>query len=174
MNINLKSLGDQVLVITGATSGIGLVTARMACRQGARVVVAARNEDAVKQLEKELNVDGERAAAVPTDVTSESDLRRLADTAIERFGGFDTWVNNAGVSIFGDIMEIPVEEERKLFEINYWGVVLGSRIAVERFRQHGGALINVGSVASDRAIPLQGAYCASKHAVKAYTDALRM
>jgi len=170
----LKPVRDQVIVITGATSGIGLVTARMAVKQGARVVVGARASDAVSSLERELNATGVRAVGAVTDVTSEADLRRLAATARERFGGFDTWVNNAGVSIYGEIMDVPVSEERKLFETNYWGLVMGSRIAVEHLRATGGALINLGSVASDRAIPLQGAYCASKHAIKAFTDTLRV
>lgn len=101
-------------------------------------------------------------------------MRRIADTAINEFGGFDTWVNNAGVSIYGPLVEVSIEDMRQLFETNFWGVVYGSRIACEHLRQRGGALINIGSVLSDRAIPLQGIYCASKHAVKGFTDALRM
>jgi NAD(P)-dependent dehydrogenase (short-subunit alcohol dehydrogenase family) len=174
MKPKLKKLSDQTLVITGASSGIGLVTARMAARRGAAVVVAARAQEALGRLEREIITLGGRVLAVPADVTSDEDLRRVAGKAVERFGGFDTWVNNAAVSIFGEIMQTPLEEERKLFEINYWGMVRGSRIAVEHLRPRGGALINVGSVASDRAIPLQGAYCASKHAIKGYTDTLRM
>jgi short-subunit dehydrogenase len=176
MKMRLKRLREQTIVITGASSGIGLVTARMAVRQGARMVLAARSQDSLKKLEKEFNVNSgkRRAVAVEADVTSERDLEKVADTAQSVFGGFDTWVNNAGVSIFGEIMDIPVEDERQLFEINYWGTVYGSRIAVEHLRRRGGALINLGSVVSDRAVPLQGAYSASKHAVKAYTDTLRM
>ncbi|MCA1616510.1 MAG: SDR family NAD(P)-dependent oxidoreductase, partial [Acidobacteria bacterium] len=90
------------------------------------------------------------------------------------FGGFDTWVNNAGVSIYGRVLEVTTEDHRRVFETNYWGVVHGSRVACEHLRERGGALIQIGSVLSDRAIPLQGTYCASKHAVKGFTDALRM
>src|SRR3954454_19611745 len=100
-SITLKPLKEQVIVITGATSGIGLVTARMAAQKGARVVFGARAEDAVRNLENELNKSGTQAAGVVADVTSEADLRKLANMAIQRFGGFDTWVNNAGVSIYG-------------------------------------------------------------------------
>jgi NAD(P)-dependent dehydrogenase (short-subunit alcohol dehydrogenase family) len=114
------------------------------------------------------------ALAVPTDVTHDNDVRRLADAAIRRFGGFDTWVNNAGISIYGRIEEVSLEDQRQLFETNFWGLVYGSKVAVTHLRRRGGALINVGSVLSDRAIPLQGMYSASKHAVKAFTDALRM
>lgn len=108
------------------------------------------------------------------DVTREEDVRRIADTATERFGGFDTWVNNAGVSIYGRLLDISIEDQRQLFDTNVWGVVYGSRVAAGHLRVRGGALINIGSVLSDRAIPVQGIYCASKHAVKGYTDALRM
>src|SRR4030095_16790153 len=162
------------MVITGASSGIGLVTARMAARSGAKVVLAARNEQAVRRVAEELNSEGSEAAYVVADVTNLQDVREIADTAIRRFGGFDTWVNNAGVSIYGRILEVPLKDHRQIFETNYWGLVHGSLIAVEHIKQHGGALIQIGSALSDRAIPLQGTYCATKHAVKAFTDALRM
>jgi short-subunit dehydrogenase len=167
----LKNLSEQVMVITGATSGIGLTTARAAVRRGAKVVLAARNEAALKELEKELG--GSQALGIVADVTNLEDVRNLARAAVQRFGRIDTWVNNAGGSIYGKVVDVPVEDERKLFELNYWGYVYGSRVAVEHMRQSGGALINVGSVASDRGIPLQSSYCATKHAVKAFTETLR-
>jgi short-subunit dehydrogenase len=173
VKIRLKQLRDQVVVITGASSGIGLTTAREAARRGAKVVLSARSEDALRRLAGEINAWGSQAVHVVADVTKREDLERLAETAIQRFGGFDTWINNAGGSIFGRILDVPVDDERRLFELNYWGVVYGSRIAADHLRKRGGALINMGSVASDRSIPLQAAYCASKHAIKAYTDALR-
>ena len=175
MAVALKPLHQQVIVITGASSGIGLTTARMAAREGAAVVVAARNDEALAQLEREINETGGRAARVAADVGVEADVQRIADVAAERFGGFDTWVNNAGVSVYGRLEEVSVEDQRRLFETNFWGVVYGSRIAVDHLKARGGGtLINVGSTLSDRAIPLQGIYVASKHAVKGFTDALRM
>jgi short-subunit dehydrogenase len=174
MDIALKELADQVIVITGATSGIGLVTAREAASRGARLVLAARGEDALDELVTEIAARGGMALPVTADVAKESELQAVADAAIERFGGFDTWINNAGVSIYGRVLEVDMEDHRQLFETNYWGVVHGSRIAAAHLRTRGGAIINIGSVLSDRAIPLQGTYCASKHAVKGYTDALRM
>ncbi len=174
MSLMLKPLEVQVIVITGATSGIGLVTARMAARRGARLVLAARSEDVLQELAEEIKSAGGEATYVVADVGNEADVLKIAATAKERFGGFDTWINNAGVSIYGKFTEVPLEEQRRLFETNYWGVVHGSLAAVNQLRQRGGALINIGSVLSDRAIPLQGAYCASKHAVKGFTDALRM
>jgi short-subunit dehydrogenase len=173
MSIKLRKLSDQVIVITGASSGIGLTTARAAAKQGAKLVLAARSEDALKTLQQEIQNAGGEAIYVVADVTRPEDVQRIAQTAIERFGRFDTWVNDAGGSVYGRIMDVPVEDERQLFEVNYWGVVYGSRVAAEHLRSRGGALINIGSVASDRAIPLQSSYSASKHAVKAFTDALR-
>lgn len=174
MKTRLKKLSEQVIVITGATSGIGLTTARLAAERGAKLVLAARNEDALKQLQYELNKRGGEAVHAVADVGNEEDVRRIAQTAIEHFGRIDTWINNAGVAIFGRHEDVAMEDQRRLFETNFWGVVHGSLVAVEHLKQHGGALINVGSELSDRAVPLQGMYAASKHAVKGFTNSLRM
>jgi short-subunit dehydrogenase len=174
MAITLKKLNQQVLVITGATSGIGLVTARMAADRGAKLVLVSRNEKALKQLCEEIAARGTKATYVVADVGNLEDVAGVAEKALERFGSIDTWINNAGVSAYGGILQIPIEDQRRIFETNYWGVVYGSRVACESLRATGGALINIGSVLSDRAIPLQGPYSASKHAVKGFTDALRM
>ncbi|HEY6232409.1 MAG TPA: SDR family oxidoreductase [Pyrinomonadaceae bacterium] len=175
MKIKLKKLEEQVIVITGASSGIGLVTARLAAKRGARLMLNARNEEALRLIASEINEAGGVAEFVAGDVGSFEDVRRIADEATRRLGGFDTWVNNAGVSIYGHVLDQTLADHRRLFDTNYWGVVHGSMVACEHLRNRGGgALINVGSVLSDRAIPIQGTYCASKHAVKGYTDALRM
>lgn len=172
--MKLKKLSEQVIVLTGATSGIGLVTAREAARRGAKLVLAARNEEALNQLCQELNRDKECAVCVTADVGNEADVRKISQTAIDKFGGFDTWINNAGVSIFGKLADVPLQDQKRLLDTNFWGVVHGSLIAAEHLKQRGGALINVGSQASDHALPLQGIYSASKHAVKGFTDALRI
>src|SRR5215213_1889731 len=174
MGVKLKKLSEQVMVITGASSGIGLVTAREAARRGAKLVLAARSEEALSRLAEEINAQGGEAVYVAADVGRESDVRRIAEAALERFGRIDTWVNNAGVTIYGKILDTPVEDMRRLYETNFWGVVYGSLVAAEVLRRGGGALINIGSTLSDRAIPLQGVYSSSKHAVKGFTDALRM
>jgi short-subunit dehydrogenase len=174
MNLKLKKLSDQVIVITGASSGIGLVTARMAAKRGARVVLNARNEETLRRVTDEINATGGKAIYVAGDVGRFEDVQKIAAEAIRHFGGFDTWINNAGVSIYGHMLDQALEDHRRLFDTNYWGVVHGSMIACAHLRERGGALINVGSVLSDVAIPIQGTYCASKHAVKGYTDALRL
>lgn len=174
MAVQLKPLNQQVIVITGASSGIGLATALAAAQRGAIVVLGARNEEGLADIEREIRAAGGVATAVPVDVAERDDLRRLAEIAVEKHGGFDTWVNNAGLSIFGRLDEVSEAESRRLFDVNFWGVVNGSLEALPRLKQLGGALINIGSVASDLAIPLQAMYSASKHAVKAFTDGLRV
>lgn len=174
MGIRLKPLREQVLVITGASSGIGLCTARMAAADGARVVLAARNGEALANIERQIAADGGQAAHVVADVGRRADVQKIADTAIQRFGGFDTWVNNAGISIWGKLEEVSDEDHRRLFDTNFWGVVYGSQIAAKHLRQRGGVLVNLGSEVSEVAIPIQGMYAASKHAVKGFTDALRI
>jgi short-subunit dehydrogenase len=169
-----KRLRDQVIVITGASSGIGLATARMAARRGARVVLVARNEHDLRMATEDITIRRGRAVHVVADVAILEDLDRVAETAIREFGGFDTWVNNAGVSIYGKLTDVPMEDKKRLFDTNFWGVVNGCRTAVRHFARRGGTIINIGSIVSDRAIPLQGMYSASKHAVRGYTDALRM
>ena len=174
MGIKLKRLEDQVMVITGGTSGIGLATAKRAAKRGARVVLCSRNEPELRETVASIEAAGGTARSVVADVASQEDVERLASTAIEEFGTIDTWVNNAGVSFYGNLTEVAIEDMRRLFEVNFWGTVYGARAAVGRLRGSGGALINIGSIVSDRAVPLQGAYSASKHAVKGFTDALRM
>jgi len=174
MAVSLKPIGEQVIVITGASSGIGLATAEAAARAGAKVVLTARNKTALAEAAERISEAGGEAAYVTADVANRSELQRVADRAIERFGGFDTWVNNAGVSIWGRLEEVSDEDHRRLFETNFWGAVNGSLIAVRHLKQRGGALVNIGSVASDIALPNQGMYSASKHALKGFTDALRV
>jgi NAD(P)-dependent dehydrogenase (short-subunit alcohol dehydrogenase family) len=174
MHIQLKPIDEQVLVITGASSGIGLVTAKQAARHGARVVLAARNESALTEAVEDIRRSGGRATYVVADVADLQQVERVADVAIREFGRIDSWVNNAAVSMYGRTMDLAIEDMRRQMDVNYWGQVYGSRVAVTRLRDRGGALINVGSALCDRAIPLQGNYCAAKHALKAFTDALRM
>jgi NAD(P)-dependent dehydrogenase (short-subunit alcohol dehydrogenase family) len=169
-----KPLDEQVIVVTGASSGIGLTTAEMAAERGARVVLAARNGAALAQVQAAIEAKGGKAIHVIADVGERADVARIAERAVEAFGGIDTWVNNAGLTIYGPLTEVTDADHERLLRTNLWGTVLGSLVAVEHMRARGGALINLGSVGSDLAFPLQGMYCASKHAIKGFTDTLRM
>lgn len=174
--MRLKPLREQTIVLTGATSGIGLATARMASDRGARLVIAARNEEALKAVVSEIEAKGGEAIYVVADVGREEDVNRIRDEAVRRFGGFDTWINDAAVSIYGRLDEVSIEDMKRLFDTNFWSQVYGSRAALEVFRRQGtpAKLINLGSVLGERAIPIQGIYSASKHAVAGFTESLRM
>jgi NADP-dependent 3-hydroxy acid dehydrogenase YdfG len=173
MAISLKPLGEQVIVITGASSGIGLATAEMAAEEGAKLVLAARSEDALDGFAARLSRNGAEAMAVDTDVGDRAEFQQLALAAIERFGRIDTWVNNAGVTVPGRLDDLSDQDCRRLFETNFWGVVYGSLAALHHMRATGGVIINLGSDLSDAAMSRQGMYAASKQAVKGFTHALR-
>lgn len=176
MSLELKDVKNQVMVITGASSGIGLATARMAAEKGASLVLASRDEKALERVAEELKLKGTQAIYVTADVAHEGDVQKIVNAAIGEFGGFDTWVNNASVSIYGHVVDVPIEDMRQLFEINFWGYVYGSLAAVRHYKEKGtpGALINIGSLDGNRAVPLQTIYSASKFSVHGFTDGLRM
>jgi len=174
MDIKLKPLDQQVIVITGASSGIGLCTAQTAAKRGAKVVLASRSEETLDSVVNEMKQGGGEATWFPCDVSKQEDVERVAAHAVEKFGRIDTWVNNAGLSVYGKLDEVPIADMRRLFDINFWGVVHGSLTALRHLKTNGGAIINLGSEVSEAVVPLQGIYAASKHAVKGFNDALRV
>lgn len=174
MGVKLKPLSEQVVVITGASSGIGRVTARKAAERGAKVVLVARHEESLAEIVREIEAAGGTAAYVIADVGDQAQVDAAARFAVERFGQIDTWVNNAGTSVLGHLLDIPNDEHAQMMRTNYFGTVHGCRAAVSLLRDAGGALVCVGSVASDLPTPVMGAYSATKHAMKAYVEALRM
>lgn len=169
-----KAIQDQVIVVTGASSGIGLATAIAAAQRGAAVALLARSAQTLRDVVEEINAGGGRALAIPTDVGDIDAVQAAARAVATEFGRIDTWVNNAGVSIYGMLENTNLDDARRLFDTNFWGVVHGSLCALPHLRANGGVLINVGSEVSEAVVPLQGVYAASKHAVKGFTDTLRV
>ncbi len=153
--LRLKPLADQVVVITGASSGIGLATAKLAAERGATVVLTSRDEVDLDKAVRDIRDAGGRASFVVADVGDYYALERVAEHAVREYGRIDTWINDAGASIFGMVTDVPLAAAQRLFQTNYFGVVHGSLVAVRHLRDRGGALINLGSALSDTPIPLQ-------------------
>ena len=174
MALKLKPLAEQVVLITGASSGIGLATALAAARQGAKLVLVARNPDGLENAARSVESLGAEVMTAAVDVSNNVELERAADAAISRFGRIDTWVNNAGIGVWGKLTEVSENDSRRLFDTNFWGMHNGSRLAVKYLEKNGGALINLGSVAADVAFPLQSMYAATKSAIQIFTNGLRL
>lgn len=172
--MKLKPIAEQTIVITGGSSGIGLATAKMAAERGAHVIIVARDEDGMRRSCEEIRAEGGRADWLNADMGVREEVRRAVATVVGRWGGFDTWYNCAGVGVYARLEEISDEDHERVFQTNYWGVVYGSTEALKHLRARGGgALINQGSIASEMPVPVLGAYAATKHAVKGFTDSLR-
>lgn len=170
-----KAIHEQVVVITGASSGIGREMAHQFAAKGASVVLAARNEGALEMVAMEIRQSGGTAHIVPTDVASWEQVERLAQEVITVFGRIDTWINDAAVAIYAKIDETDPEEMEQIIRVNLLGTMYGSKAALARMKTQGyGTIINFGSVLSERAIPLQSSYVASKHGVKGFTESLRL
>ena len=174
MSPKLKPLDQQVIVVTGASSGIGLVTARKAARAGAKVMLVARSEATLQGIVGELHSSGHEADYHVADVGDLFAVQAAADAAVARWGRIDTWVNDAGVAIYAKLLVTPFDEHEQLFRTNYFGTVNGCVVAASALRATGGAIITIGSTVSDMPSPVMGVYAASKHATAAYVAALRM
>ena len=172
--MRLKPLHEQVIVITGASSGIGLATAHAAVAKGARVVLNARNGEALETIAAKLRRGDGQVAVVAADIADEATAGAIADAALSAFGRVDTWVNNAAAAMYAKVAETSLADHRRVFDVGYFGLVQGSLRAVELLGEGGGAIVNVGSILGERTMILQGTYSAMKHAVAGFTDALRM
>lgn len=168
-----ETLRDKVAVVTGASSGIGEATARALAGRGAAVVLAARNEEKIRFLAREISASGGRALAVRTDVADETSIGQMVERSVGEFGSVDVLVNNAGLGLSGRVEDLRADDLRYLFEVNLVGPLRCVQAALPHMRQ-GGSIINVSSVVGKRAIPKVGGYCATKSALNALSDALRV
>jgi NAD(P)-dependent dehydrogenase (short-subunit alcohol dehydrogenase family) len=170
-----RPLREQVVVLTGASSGIGRQTAITLARRGARVVVASRSEEGLKDVAREIASGGGRALVVPTDVADRTQVDHLAQTAVDHFGQVHTWINNAAVSLYSTVEETAPEEIEQVLRIDLLGAIYGMKAALRVMkRQNEGTIVNVSSVLGMLSVPLQAAYCAAKHGIIGFADSLRL
>lgn len=166
--------GREVVVITGASAGLGRAIAREFAKRGARIGLLARGEDGLKGAVEDVERLGGKAISVPTDVADYAQVEAAAQAVEAAFGPIDIWVNNAMTAVFSPVSETPAEEFRRVTEVTYLGYVHGTLAALKRMRARDrGAIVQVGSALAYRAIPLQATYCAAKFAIRGFTNSLR-
>jgi short-subunit dehydrogenase len=170
-----RAIREQVVVITGASSGIGRATAIAFGQRGASVVLAARSEPDLQRAAEDVREAGGTAEVVVTDVSRAQEVERLAQRAVERFGRIDTWVNDAAVGHYSTVEQTTVAEIERVIQVNLLGQVYGMKAVLPILkRQGGGAIINVASIEAVRAMPYHCAYAASKHGIKGFSEVLRL
>lgn len=170
----MRQLSGQVVIVTGASSGIGEATARRLARAGAKLVLFARRPERLATLARELDASGEQVLAVAGDITSDADRRHLVAATLEKFGRVDALVNNAGYGTRGPIEIVSVDAIRKNYETNIFSLIALTQLVLPGMRERGdGCIVNIGSVAGKIARPLSSIYDSTKHALEALTDGLR-
>ena len=172
--MSIENNSGKVVMITGASAGIGRATARAFAKRGAQIGLFARGAERLEAAKKEVEELGGRGLVLVGDVAAEQAVENAAQKLEEAFGPIDVWVNNAMASVFSPIIEMTAEDYRRVTEVTYLGFVWGTLAALRRMRpRNHGTIIQVGSALAYRGIPLQSAYCAAKHAVNGFTDSLR-
>ena len=169
-----KPLSDQVIVVTGASSGLGRAIARGAGERGAKVVVTARNEEALNACVGEIERAGSEALALPGDLTDRALVERVVEAAAERFGRIDTYVANAIVTVYAEVEQLEEDELRRVWDVNFFGVVYGYWAALPHLRASRGTFLHVSSALAYRGIPLQAAYCSTKAGLRAFLESARV
>ncbi|HEY1334507.1 MAG TPA: SDR family oxidoreductase [Myxococcaceae bacterium] len=164
----------QVVVVTGASSGVGRAVARAFGAEGARVALVARNPEALENAAREIRQSGGEAAVFPIDVAEAQAVEAVARTVVERWGGIDVWVNNAMVTVLSPVAEMTAHEYQRVTDVTYLGTVHGTLAALRQMRaRNSGTILQIGSALAYRSIPLQSAYCGAKAAIRGFTDSLR-
>jgi short-subunit dehydrogenase len=164
----------EIVVITGASAGVGCATAHAFAKRGAHIGLLARGTEALDAARAEVEALGGRAIAVPTDVADAEQVEKAAGAVEKELGPIDIWINNAMTTVFAPLREITPEEFKRATEVTYLGTVYGTMAALRRMLQRSrGAIVQVGSALAYRSIPLQAPYCGAKHAIRGFTDSLR-
>jgi NAD(P)-dependent dehydrogenase (short-subunit alcohol dehydrogenase family) len=169
-----KPLADQVVVVTGASSGLGRAIARLAGARGAKVVVTARTTEALDTCVREIQASGSEALAVPADCAVEDHVAQVVEQAVDRFGRIDSYVANAIVTVYAETYEYEPAELRRIVDVNFFGQVYGYWAVLPHLRESHGTFVSVNSALAYRGIPLQGGYCASKAALRAFFESARV
>ena len=169
-----KPLADQVIVVTGASSGLGRAMARLAGARGAKVVVTSRSAEPLDACVREIEASGSEALAITADVAVQDEVAQVVEQAVDRFGRIDTYVANAIVTVYAETYRYEPEELRRIMDVNFFGQVYGYWAALPHLRQSRGTFLSVNSALAYRGIPLQGGYCASKAALRAFFESARV
>src|SRR5213082_3588396 len=169
-----KQLSEQVIVVSGASSGLGRAVARAAGRRGAKVVVTARGVEGLDACVREIEAAGSEALAVPADCAVQDEVQRVVEQAVDRFGRIDTYVANAIVTVYAETYRYEPDELRRVMDVNFFGQLYGYWAALPHLRASRGTFLSINSALAYRGIPLQGAYCASKAALRAFFESARV